>query len=142
MLLILLLSSSGFEFSIFSSTRELFIYIILIIVYHFVSCFYHLISFYKLFPMLLNFLGDSNGNVSFHYIDFLIDAFVFYFSAFCYLSHDTSAVQPFYCSFFSSSIFSAKQLLLPPLLGNLLTRGCGILASPSVELQVQHTPRA
>lgn len=133
MLLILRLSSSVFEFSIFPSTRQLFIYIILIIVYHFIYCFYHL-SFYKHFSMLLNFLAGSNGNVSFHYTDFLIDAFVFYPSAFCCLSHDTSAVQPFYCSFLSSSIFSAKQLLLPPLLGKLLTRGCGILASPSVEL--------
>lgn len=134
MLLILRLSSSVFEFSIFPSTRQLFLYIILIIVYHFIYCFYHLISFYKHFSMLLNFLGGANGNVSFHYIDFLIDAFVFYSSAFCHRSHDTSAVRPFYRSFLSSSISSAEQLLLPPLLGELLTRGCGILASPSVEL--------
>lgn len=66
--------------------------------------------------MLINFVGGSNGKVSLHYIDFLVDVFDFYSPAFCYPSNDTSLVQLFHYSYLSSYIFSAKQLLFPVLL--------------------------
>lgn len=105
---IILLSSSGFEFSIFPSRLQFFfVFTILMTVY---------VLFYKHFSMLINYLGGSNGNVIFHYIDILADVFVFFCSfAFCYLPHGALPVWAFCWSSFSSWLSFVKQFHLSTL---------------------------
>lgn len=105
--LILPFSSRGFEFSIFPSTRQPFLYMILMIAY---LSFRPVPFFYKHFPMSVNFFGGSNGNISFHCAGFLVDVFVsFWSSASCHcLVNFTSSAFPFQLPLFLhiSSLFS------------------------------------